>query len=33
MEYVLAYDAFTRTPPHEKSERVYVVAREKGKII
>lgn len=33
MEYVLAYDAFTRVPPHEKSERVYVVAREKGKTV
>lgn len=32
MEYVLAYDAFTREPPHEKSERIYVIAREKGKI-
>lgn len=31
MEYVLAYDAFTRVPPHEKSERIYVIAREKGK--
>lgn len=31
MEYVLAYDAFTRMPPHEKSERICVIAREKGK--
>lgn len=31
MEYVQAYDAFTREPPHGKSERIYVIAREKGK--
>lgn len=29
MEYVTAYDAFTRNTPHEKSERIYVIAREK----
>lgn len=28
MEYVTAYDAMTRTAPQEKSERIYVVARE-----
>lgn len=31
LEYVLAYDAFTREKPHEKSERICVVARERGK--
>lgn len=31
LEYVLAYDAFTREKPHEKSERICVVAREHGK--
>ena len=31
MEFVAVYDAFTEEPPLESSERVYVVAREKGK--
>ena len=31
MEFVAVYDAFTEEPPSESSERVYVVAREKGK--
>ena len=31
MEYVAAYDAFTRETPREDSERIYVVAREQGK--
>lgn len=31
LEYVQAYDAFTRKQPHEKSERICVVAREHGK--
>lgn len=31
MEFVAAYDAFTKEPPREDSERVYVVARERGK--
>lgn len=31
MEYVAAYDAFTKNEPHEKSERIYVIAREQGK--
>ncbi len=31
MEYVTAYDAFTREEPREDSERIYVIAREKGK--
>ncbi|SFR56400.1 class I SAM-dependent DNA methyltransferase [Anaeromicropila populeti] len=29
MEYVTAYDAFTKEPPKEDSERIYVIAREK----
>lgn len=29
MEFVAVYDAFTRKPPHKRSERVYFVAREK----
>lgn len=28
MEFVAAYDAYTKSPPHEKSERISVVARE-----
>lgn len=31
LEYVTAYDAFTRNAPTEQSERIYVIAREKGK--
>ena len=31
MEYVTAYDEFTREEPGEDSERIYVIAREKGK--
>lgn len=31
MEFVTAYDAFTREMPKETSERIYVVAREQGK--
>ena len=29
MEFVCAYDAFTKEPVKETSERIYVVAREK----
>lgn len=29
MEFVAMYDAFTRKPPHNHSERVYFVARER----
>ncbi len=29
MEFVTAYDAFTKEPPREDSERIYIVAREK----
>ena len=31
LEFVTAYDAFTRNAPTEESERIYVIAREKGK--
>ncbi|MGO5051878.1 class I SAM-dependent DNA methyltransferase [Lachnospiraceae bacterium LCP25S3_G4] len=31
LEYVIAYDAFTRNEPDDCSERIYVVARECGK--
>ena len=31
LEYITAYDAFTRNAPTGTSERIYVVAREKGK--
>ena len=31
LEYITAYDAFTKNAPTDESERVYVVAREKGK--
>ena len=31
LEFVAAYDAFTKEEPGEKSERVYVIARESGK--
>ncbi len=31
LEYITAYDAFTKDAPNEESERIYVIAREKGK--
>lgn len=31
MEFVTVYDAFTHDTPQEYSERVYIIAREKGK--
>ena len=31
LEYVAAYDAFSKNPPTAESERIYVIAREKGK--
>jgi SAM-dependent methyltransferase len=31
MEFVTAYDAFTKEPVKENSERIYVIAREHGK--
>lgn len=33
MEFVVAYDAFTKDMPKDTSERVYVIARECGKNI
>lgn len=33
MDFVKAYDAFSRKEPHENSERIYVIARESGKTI
>lgn len=33
MEFVAAYDAFTRKPVREDSERIYIIAREHGKEI
>lgn len=31
MEFVASYDAFTKNAPSNESERIYVIAREKGK--
>lgn len=31
MEVVAAYDAFTQDPPRAESERIYMIARERGK--
>ena len=31
LEYITAYDAFSRNKPTTESERIYVIAREKGK--
>ena len=31
LEYITAYDAFTKNMPTDQSERIYVIAREKGK--
>ena len=31
LEYINAFDAFTRNAPADESERIYVIAREKGK--
>ena len=31
MEFVTAYDAFTKNPPTTESERIYVIAKERGK--
>lgn len=33
MEFLVAYDALTHKEPNEKSERIYVIAREHGKEI
>lgn len=32
LEFVAVYDAFTREPPKADSERLYFIAREKGKV-
>lgn len=32
LSFVAAYDAFTRNQPDENSERIYVIAREQGKV-
>ena len=32
LEFVGVYDAFTKDPPRENSERLYFIAREKGKV-
>jgi len=31
MEFIAAYDAFTKEPPKEDSERIYMIAKENGK--
>lgn len=31
MDFVAVYDAFTKEPPGEDSERIYMIARERGK--
>ena len=31
LEYITAYDAFTKNAPREESERIYVITRERGK--
>ncbi len=31
LEFVTAYDAFTKNAPTDESERIYVIAREQGK--
>ncbi len=31
LEYMTAYDAFTKNAPTNESERIYVIARERGK--
>ena len=31
LEYITAYDAFTKNEPTSESERIYVIARERGK--
>lgn len=31
LEYITAYDAFTKNNPTDESERIYVIARERGK--
>ena len=33
LEYITAYDAFTKNAPTSESERIYVIARESGKAV
>lgn len=33
MEFIIAYNAFTRDLPTQESDRIYIVAKEKGKVI
>ena len=33
LEYIVAYDAFTKNVPTKTSERIYVIAREQGKSV
>lgn len=33
LQFVAAYDAFTREPVREDSERMYILAREQGKLV
>ena len=33
LEFITVYDAFTKEKPKENSERVYFIAREKGKAV
>lgn len=32
LQFVTAYEAFTKEPPSKSSERIYVIAREQGKV-
>ena len=32
LQFVTAYEAFTKEPPSKNSERIYVIAREQGKV-
>ncbi len=31
MDFVSAFDAFTQNPVKDTSERIYIIARERGK--
>uniref|UniRef100_UPI000AF72902 hypothetical protein n=1 Tax=Clostridium sp. NkU-1 TaxID=1095009 RepID=UPI000AF72902 len=31
MDFVAAFDAFTKAPAKDTSERIYIIARERGK--
>lgn len=32
LEFIIAYNAFSREKPSDESERIYVIARERGKV-